>query len=378
MKKFCFFAAMAILALAACTKVEVAPEAQKEISFEVAKYVQTKATSGAKYDESLTFGTYAWFTASNGSTNADFMTNEQVGLVSGKWKTMHNTFYWPKTGSIDFISYSPFAGTSGTAGTVPTVTATTINYNDIVIAADDLMYADKVNCSANMDEIKDDLTPGSSDSGYTGVPTLFHHALAKLSFKMNASFLTYTDNTTSPANTTTWEVKVTKAKIKGIYTEGSCALTWDASNKVWTKPAGEVWTPKSGSTLFEQDLVTSPVTLKASPDFTDLASVSNAYVMPQTLVAGAQQLELVMEIKTKLANGNDITENYSKTLDLSAISTIPSWKMNENIVYTISIKPTSSADPSNPNMDDPTDVTITFDPAVADWTNVDTTATIQL
>ena len=375
MKHYIILAVAALASMVACTKTEIVPEAQKEISFEVAKYVQTKATPGVKYDESLTFGTYAWFTATSGSTNAVFMTNEEVGLVSGVWKTKKNTFYWPKTGSIDFISYSPFAGTNGTAGTVPTVTATSIDYTDVTIASDDLMYADKVTCSSNVNEIKDDLVSGS-DSGYSGVPTLFHHALAKLSFKMNASFLTYTDNTTTPANTTTWEIQVTKAKIKGIYTEGSCALTWDSSS--WTKPAGEVWTPKSGSTLFEQDLVTSPVTLKASPDFTDLVSVSNAYVMPQTLVAGAQQLELEMEIKTTLSNGNVITENYSKTLDLSAISSIPSWKMNDNIVYTITIKPTSSADPSNPNMDDPTDVTITFDPAVADWTQVTASADIKL
>ena len=39
--------------------------------------------------------------------------------------------------------------------------------------------------------------------------------------------------------------------------------------------------------------------------------------------------------------------------------------MNENIIYTICIKPTYSTDPGNP--DDPTDDIIYFDPAVEGW-----------
>ena len=52
--------------------------------------------------------------------------------------------------------------------------------------------------------------------------------------------------------------------------------------------------------------------------------------------------------------------------------------MNQNIVYTISIKPTAKADGPDGHDNDPNDVIITFDPAVADWTNVDAAATIQL
>ena len=50
--------------------------------------------------------------------------------------------------------------------------------------------------------------------------------------------------------------------------------------------------------------------------------------------------------------------------------------MNQNIVYTISIKPTSSVDPAN--ADNPSDVTITFDPAQVDWDTVDAEALIQI
>ena len=50
--------------------------------------------------------------------------------------------------------------------------------------------------------------------------------------------------------------------------------------------------------------------------------------------------------------------------------------MNQNIIYTIRIKPTSAVDPENP--DDPSDVTVTFDPAVSDWADLSADATIQL
>ena len=48
--------------------------------------------------------------------------------------------------------------------------------------------------------------------------------------------------------------------------------------------------------------------------------------------------------------------------------------MNQNIVYTINIKPVAYVS----DYDTPNDVIITFDPAVADWTDVSASATIQL
>ena len=181
MKKYILLTALVLTAGAACTKIET--ESKKEITFEVANRLQTKA-DGVKYNNGA-FGTYAWF---NGSD--EFMVNEKVDLAAGVWKTIDHTFYWPKTGSIDFISYSPFDGTSNTAGSVPTVTASSITYTNYTVGTTDLLYADKAKCAANVNEITDDASP---ESGYAGVPTLFRHALAKLSFKVKANFTEWTD-----------------------------------------------------------------------------------------------------------------------------------------------------------------------------------------
>ena len=253
MKKFCFCAAVAVIAFAACIKVESVPgDVQREISFEVANTL-TKAT-GSVYSNGA-FGTYAWF--NNTSSTDVFMVNEQVDKSGSVWKTVDHTFYWPKTGSISFISYSPFAGTSNMAGTVPAVTANSITYTGVTAGTTDLMYADRATCSANVNEVTDSDT---ADSGFTGVPTVFRHALAKLSFKIKANFLTYTDPTTN--TTTTWEVKVTSAKVSGFKTTGDCALALNATDKkTWDKPKTTVgttdyyvWTNLSGSSA-EQELV---------------------------------------------------------------------------------------------------------------------------
>ena len=376
MKKFILLATVAVAAMAACSKIDETPASQREINFNVANSLQTKAT-GAVYNNGA-FGTYAWF---NGTD--DFMVNETVNLVGGVWKTSVHTFYWPKTGSIDFISYSPFNGNVDTADSNPAVTKTTITYTGITAGDVDYMYADKVNCNSNVNEVTDSDT---ADSGYSGVPTVFRHALAKLSFKIKANFVEYTDATTN--STTKWDVTVTSAKISGFKTTGDCALALNTDGKHWDKPVTNigtatdpvnvnVWTNVSGTTDDQElvDATTYPEGVLLTTTAQDLASASG-YVMPQVLENGAQTLKLTIHIKTTLSNNKVIEEDFTPTIDIKDISSLKAWQMNENIAYTINIKPTATTadgDPDNPN-----DVIITFDPAVADWTNVDASATIQL
>ena len=368
MKKL-FFIAVAALAIGACSKVQTV-DIQKEINFEVANSLQTKAT-GSVYNNGA-FGTYAWF-----NNTDEFMVNEKVDLTAGAWKTVDHTFYWPKTGSISFISYSPFAGTSNTAGTTPVVTKDKITYTGVTAGTTDLMYADRATCSNNVNEVTDNASP---ESGYSGVPTVFRHALAKLSFKVAANFVEWDDATTG--SHTEWKITLNSFKIGGFNTTGDLELNLNADGKSWDKPVTTVgttnyyvWANASGATT-AQELVASPIDLSTTA--VDLASATG-YVLPQILSAGVQTVDIDADIKTTLANGKIINEHFVKTINISEISTLKAWQINENIVYTIKFKPTASAtDPSQAHDDDPEDVTITFDPAVADWTTVETNATIQL
>ena len=98
--------------------------------------------------------------------------------------------------------------------------------------------------------------------------------------------------------------------------------------------------------------------------------------MPQILDDNAQKLKLAIHIKTTLSNSKVIEEDLVTTIDIKSISTLKAWQMNENIVYTINIKPTATTPTGS--YDNPNDVIITFDPAVADWMTVEANATIQI
>lgn len=367
MKKYIFIAAAALVTLAACTKTQIVDTPQREISFEVANSLQTKA-AGVVYDNGA-FGTYAWF-----NNTDEFMVNEKVDKSGSVWKTVDHTFYWPKTGSISFVSYSPFAGP------VPAVEKDKITYTNVTAADVDVLYADKATCSSNVNEVTDDAAAGTTDSGFSGVPTIFRHALAKLSFDIKANFLEY-DDTTNGSHTE-WEVTVKSIKIGGFKTTGDCELNLNSDNKSWDKPVTtvgtddfNVWTNLSGTTADQELLPSGDMVLTTTAQTLNAAT---GFVMPQVLEAGTQVLKLSLHIKTTLSNGKTIEEDIlDKPIDLKAISSLKAWQMNENIHYSINIKPTAS-DASNPHNDDPEDVIITFDPAVADWTNVDAAATIQL
>lgn len=374
MKKYIIIAAAALAASVACSKVETV-DIQKEISFEVANNIRTKAFTGSVYNNGA-FGTYAWF-----NNTDEFMVNEQVNLTGGVWKTVDHTFYWPKTGSVSFISYSPFAGTSNTAGTTPVIEKDKITYTGVTAGNTDLMYADKATCSNNIDEVED------GTNSYTGVPTIFRHALAKLSFKVMANFLEWDDNTTTPASHTEWEITLNSFKIGGFYTTGKLELNLNGDGESWDKPVTtvdavnyNVWTEVSGTTADQEliDPATYPSGVVLTTSAQDLTPAAG-YVLPQILTAGVQTVKINAHIKTTLANGKEINEDFVKTIDINEISSLKAWQMNENIVYTIKFKPTASAlDPGDAHDDDPEDVIIKFDPAVADWTPVDATATIQL
>jgi len=378
MKKYLILCASALLALAACSKVAPVAEPQHEIGFQVATYA-TKANVAIPDD--TVFGSYSWYTNEAGTT-VEQMINEKVGKVGKEWKTTENTFYWPKSGSIDFISYSPWV-----AGGPSEVSTTSLKFTGYSVGkvengvftsnGADLMYADKA-----LDQTENGTKYVDISEVTSGVPTLFHHALANVSFKIQANFLEYADPMDA-SKKTTWTVTLKSAKLGGVYTKGDLALTADADEAAWTKPANDVWTNLADPIAPELVPDGKPFNLTsktAVPEQkpTDLSAFG--YVIPQPLGAD-QTLTLVMDIVTVQPNGVTFTQpdkeftvrlSTGKDKDGNAIS---AWKMNQKIVYTILIKPTLGSDPGNP--DTPEDDIITYDPAAVDWEVIEG-ATIQI
>lgn len=335
MKKFFVMAALVGVALTSCMKNEVyVPTCDAPISFEVANYeAQTRAAGTFDY---TSFGVNAW--SYNGTAAHELMVNETVTKNGSQWTT-EKPYYWPYTGTVDFIAYYP-------ANVEPDIIynyagGDTYTYEDYTVTDVDLMYADKaIRYSENV----------TSYNGFTGVPTLFRHALAKVNFKVQNAYPAETEN---PA--ITYEIVVDNITLK-TYNTGDVTLTNAVTANDATATQGSwsvddnVWTPDTSVSL-------ATLNWAAGTPLTNDSAVAygNAqYVLPQEL-----EDEVTVSVTytvTQKHNGTTIgvkqyTPDPIKVNDMG----LDSWEMNKNITYTISISAKRNQ--------------IFFAPAVENWTD---------
>ena len=359
MKRFFLMVAVAVTAIAACSKTELAPSAAQDntIGFLPANYL-TKV-DGPTFPTDETFNTYAWTAGTAGTYFMDDVTIV-YDAANDLWKPT-TAYYWPGNNqAVDFFSYYP----SGMAGL--TVAANQISYTDIDFAHTqaDIMYADKA--------VK--FTQNTTTYGHTGVPTFFRHATAKVQFY---AILGTSEKTETDGTKTRWEVVLKGVNLSGVYTKGSVTMPLATSPTEglvqWTLPTDNVWTPDAS--VVNQDYDTK---YNNSQHYTmatgkGILVIPEFYVLPQTLVAGQQQVTLVFDIRTyrtPVGGAESLVltqEDVTVTADL-VNANIPSWQMSHFITYTITINPTGSYDPKP----------IYFDPAVDKWVTEEATTAINL
>lgn len=111
MKKYILIAAVASVALAACTKNEVKPvEVDQEITYQT---INTKAASTFASDRHFT--SYAYMLPSGKTWDSKF--SEGSAYIADadiyyhttpyEWKA-EKTYYWPKQGSLTFFAWSTY------------------------------------------------------------------------------------------------------------------------------------------------------------------------------------------------------------------------------------------------------------------------------
>lgn len=339
MKKSLSIIALAALAFVGCSKVTADAPISKtedkgqEINFQVATYMgQTKAEGDkTNYPTDVSFGTYAWYNGGSGSTSTEFMKNQEISYQTGVWKAKGQTYYWPKTGTIDFISYSPYDSTTPWL----TVTANNLTASTTGVAANaDYLYSNKALAQTQ-----------NTTTYYTaGVPTLFHHALCQICVKIKV------EKTTNTTGDVTWVVELKEgAKIENYAKNGNLELTL-GTNGAWTLPTNDVWS----ATEFDQSLSCAEQDLPYTLTTTATEILALTTVMPQTLTN--QALALSFKITTKTKAGTTITEDYTTSINLKngmGKSAPEFWQMNKKITYTVTVNPEGAE--------------IYFDPAVADW-----------
>jgi len=358
MKKLFVIAAVAVAALASCTKNEVNTTPDQAISFEVVKYTpQTKAYNSlldeyAAGSQIASFTTNAWFHG-NGYGSQQFM-NDQVIVPDDtsnptKWAPSGRNYYWPKTGYINFFSYA--------GSPAPTAKAeNSITYTDVTVARNsNILVADAAyRFSAN----NDPATYGNSGAT-VGVPTLFHHKLAKNMFDV---ILDASDSDADYA----WTATITSASIT-VPTVGTLALTFtDPNTEKTTAAASGAW--ESVGTYTAIGKVSGDVVLtakggnKSDGSTTDGTTAGTAVtlieegaVIPYTLtddVVFNMTYTLQYQYGTETAVKEDVTVPATK---LTAFApSITAWAMNTVYKYHIIIKPNG---------------VILFDPAVETWVN---------
>ena len=366
MKKLFVFAA-AVIALAACSKSEVNTNGtDKAVTFEVANYVSPITKANVSFGTGNTFHTNAWVhTMLNGAASTQaFMATETIAWNATEKQWMPSRmYYWPKTGYVNFFSYAGSINPSATAEGSITYTNATIDVDDDILVAD-AAYEYTGNVSAY--HIDND--------GVTGVPTLFHHMLSKVTFnvKLDASDAITSDDYE-------WEVVVDESKFgyvnKGTaaftFTDGESAnvaapvanvRTWaEAKDYAWTIVANNKDSELASTVIGSSNKMTATNAQKVSEVKTLFNEIS---VLPQDLTNDGDawaQFSLTYTIKStyKTDPADDTTWQYiteTVTIPLTDILTyVPSitgWKMNYNYVYNIIIKP---GEP------------VRFDPAVVDW-----------
>ena len=363
MKKFLIIALATIIASVACTKTEkVSPDVP--ISFQVANYVPQTKAGEVKFDENETFTTYAWFHENATAAAQDFMENETI-----KWQATtkawapDRTYFWPKTGWVNFFSY---AGTPAAA-----ITEGKAEYSNKTIATDDnaLLASAAYRYAKNEDVYH--LTYGTENTDVNGVPTLFHHILSKISVKVkfDASGVSGAD-----AAKYKWDLVIDEASL--IYAnKGSLTVNFTdpgTTGQAWPYTVATIgWTPKSGEANVSE---ATTVIGNASKITTVAPNVSDAKTLLDEITVMPQDITAATGTKAKFAVKFTLTEYYDGnegihySVDLTGddaiaieafSTTVKEWDMNYKYTYTLTVKPNQ---------------TVTFDPAIEPWSTDETPA----
>lgn len=362
MKKYFIFAAVAVVATAACTKVETIDNTpDTPIAFQVVNYqAQTKAYNSlldetAAGAQIASFTTNAWFHGNGSYGSQQFMADEVIAPDNTtnptKWAPSSRDYYWPKTGYINFFSYagSP-APTAKAEGSITYTNVAVVPASNILVA--DAAYHYKENTT-------NDASVYQRNSVTKGVPTLFRHKLAKVKFDVILDASEITDTKYA------WTATITSASIT-VPQQGTLALT--VTEPSGTTPATAqytgAWTSLSNNTAINK--VSGNVVLtakggnKSDGSTTDGTAaglekelIAESAVIPHTLTSSVV-FNMSYTLQNSYNGGTAVSEDVViDATQLTAFTpSLTAWAMNTIYTYHIIIKPNG---------------TILFDPAVETW-----------
>ncbi|MGM9752526.1 MAG: fimbrillin family protein [Candidatus Cryptobacteroides sp.] len=371
MKKSLFLAALAVVAMASCTKNELkvpSTGTEAEITFQPVVANATKATylTTDNMNTACTeFAVFAWYAEpamnESGST-VEYMNNVKVTYNSGKddstagigaWVPT-NTYYWPKNGTLSFDAYAPLSAHSDSPS-AGTGTFTSVNAEGLQIAnytvADldkqyDLLFSERaLNKTTSVDD--------AGSSTYDGVDIAFKHALSAIEVKANTLENYGTGTIKLEA------ITIINAYNKGKFTQGMTNAV-ASGTPAWNNHSNEVsyvLYQNSGAVGTGAELSQQPITSSTTP------AISNAILLPQEFDHGTNKVSIKVDYSIKNDSGY---LKQTKTFDLTSTTgfedtgtpaSLTAWEIGKKYTYTLIF-----------SLED-----IYFAPSVTDWKDVTVT-----
>ena len=361
-------AALAIGALAACTKSNVQLEQPGEISFQpVAQKATKAAVDEANYPTTTdyNFNVWAWWGDYDAGTALASFTTTTPYIANGTF--VHRTetanswggqtpYYWPTKGSLVFAGYSPASASCATGDgngfsyvwAEKKFKATGYVQSNNIASAVDLMWFDATDISYDK-------------NGTTGgVPVVFKHALSWLTFKFNLK-----DNSTA-ANWTITDVKLNGIEDKATFTAVK------GGNPTWTKPEKSAETKDVISIYTNGDYnvqyINGGTILPGTDAVVEGTNVRNnaVLIIPQSCApvvpakdgnpAVPAEAKLVITYNLNTYVGNGVLSGQTVTLPLNGTNiTNNMWEPGKHYIYTITFGANE----------------ILIAPEVADWVDVE-------
>ena len=333
----------------------------KAISFTVASYSpQTRAESIITVDGIRSFSSRGYLHGEGVDRPQDFFGKDGETITyhdSGEWAPPHD-YFWPKSANsyVNFISWvggDPEITYAKESDTDPY--KATFDWSGAVATTDNLMWADMAwRYNAN------DKTPVyGKDDVSEGVPTLFHHALAQISFQGKLTKKETEDKKVK------WTVNVTGFSLSNVAKSGTFSITnSDPASNTTQEWSGTTWTD---ITVVNTDNLIASTATASDPIAidTDVSSIlAWSSVIPQS--AGTVHMTITYTVKTEYVGSKTVEEEVTATADLadfkigtgdSAVS-IAAWERNKRYTYTLIIEPDTGV--------------INIIPVETDWTEGET------
>lgn len=311
------FAAMAAL-LSSCAKVQEDRAAVPDMSVCYQVVSTTKAASA--YPEDRPFVSWAWYLPDGRSWAQDsdkaqlYIPGETVSYdrILQAWTTA-TAYYWPKSGSLTFMSLSPVE-LAGNASCSPG--------KGIELSFD---VADNPNVDLMVADI-------AAEHRANDVPTIFRHKLAKV-----VSFTMKTDRDYGAFSTVGGKrFTLNRIRFAGVYTSG----TYASGNSTVSDPK-EGWSGHSGGDdqVWYDEVWHYGSEIEITHDGTAVPGKDGGlFVLPQSFGPDAV---LIVEytIETCIADAEPDhlyhQEKVTESVKLSELHS--SWEMNRQISYTLTI-----------------------------------------